>query len=85
MLRETKKSVVTLALDAGYTNPSHFAGKPAFPRATTAVSVTPLRGSGPIVAGRSTRNKSSVDISPAVDVAYRNDSLTLRYTGNDES
>ena len=25
LLRETKKSVVTVALDVGYTNPSHFA------------------------------------------------------------
>ena len=25
MLRETKKSVVEIALDVGYTNPSHFA------------------------------------------------------------
>ncbi len=25
LLRETKKSVVTIALDVGYTNPSHFA------------------------------------------------------------
>jgi AraC-like DNA-binding protein len=42
VLRETNKSVVDVALDVGYANPSHFAKlaeKPACPQATTVASV----------------------------------------------
>src|SRR5207245_9736418 len=43
LLRETKKSVLSVARDVGYTNPAisrnSSAGNPAFPRATTGGSV----------------------------------------------